>query len=150
MGPLVTVEELRDIYQMVLYILWGGTRTLIHGCTIVSKLPFHCFLIPSFLSSVTVWICSLELRKGLGSCFLQTRNEGARNSFIHVLYKWVISDFYSRPHFCPQHLTSVLTLSYPQRLTCAFPEITFSNMMESSQFNTFLFQDLWTVLLVHF
>ena len=35
-------------------------------------------------------------------------------------------------------------------LTCAFPEITFSNMMESSQFNTFLFQDIQAVLLVHF
>ena len=48
-GALVTVEELRDIYQMVMYILWGGTRTLTHGCTIICKLPFHCFWVPSFL-----------------------------------------------------------------------------------------------------
>ena len=127
-------------------------RSLPHPCTAVCTAPP---LLLHFRRSSNLWLFESALLnsrqvKEAETFFLQTRNEGDRNSFIPVLYKWVISDFYSRPHFCLQHLTSVLTLNYPQSLTCAFLEITFSNMIQSSQFNTFLFQDLRTVMLVHF
>ena len=43
-GALVPAEKLEVI---VMYIPWGGTRILPHGCAIVSWLPFLCFCIPS-------------------------------------------------------------------------------------------------------
>ena len=68
---LVLIEELRDI---VMYIPWGGTRTLIYSCTIVSWLFFFCFCIPSLPWLVTAWICPLELREGLGDWNLFSTN----------------------------------------------------------------------------
>ena len=59
-------RELRDMYQMVMHIPSGGTRTLPHYCSIVSWLPFLCFCIPSVLLLVTVWIFPLELRESPG------------------------------------------------------------------------------------
>ena len=74
-GALVPVEELKDI---VMYIPWWGTRTLPHGCTIVS------FCIPSLPWWVTAWICLLELRECLGgwSLFLGNRKRGTRKNFV--------------------------------------------------------------------
>ena len=60
---LVFAEELKDI---VMYIPWGGTRTLPQGCTIFSWLLLLCFCIPSLLWLAAVWICLLELREGQG------------------------------------------------------------------------------------
>ena len=41
-GALVPAEELKDI---VIYIPWGGTRTLPHYCTVVSWLRLLCFFL---------------------------------------------------------------------------------------------------------
>ena len=35
-GALFPVEELRDLYQINMYIHWGGTRILLYCCIIVS------------------------------------------------------------------------------------------------------------------
>ena len=72
--PEVTVLHLgRDLSScrrtqryFVMYIPWGGTRTLPHGCTIVSWLLLLCFCVPSLPWKATVWICPLELREGQG------------------------------------------------------------------------------------
>ena len=62
-GGLGSAEGLKNI---VMYIPWGGTKTLPQGCTIVSWLLLPCFCIPSLLWSATVRICPLELREGHG------------------------------------------------------------------------------------
>ena len=59
-GDFGSSEELKDI---VMCILWGGTRTLPQGCTIVS----NCFSLspyPSLPWLATVWTYPLELREG--------------------------------------------------------------------------------------
>ena len=33
---LVPIEELKDLYQIIMHIHWGGARTLLYTCTIVS------------------------------------------------------------------------------------------------------------------
>ena len=47
-------------------ILWGGTRTLPQGGTIVSCLLPPCLCIPSLPCLAAVWTCPLELREGHG------------------------------------------------------------------------------------
>ena len=44
---LVPVKELKEKYQIVVYILWGGTSILLYHCTVYSSLLFLCFCIPS-------------------------------------------------------------------------------------------------------
>ena len=60
---------------IAMYILWGGTGTLPCCCAIVSWLLFICICISSFPWLVTIWICPLGLRGGLGgwSLFLTTK-----------------------------------------------------------------------------
>ena len=62
-GALVPAEDLKNI---VMYIPWGGTRTLPQGCISISWLFLCCFCIPSLLWLATVWTCPLELREGHG------------------------------------------------------------------------------------
>ena len=62
-GALVPAEELKAI---VMYIPWGGTRTLLYHGTIVFWLLFLFFCIPSLFWLAIVWICPLELREGQG------------------------------------------------------------------------------------
>ena len=59
---------------IVLYPLWGGTRTLLYHCTLVSWLLL-CFFIHSLPWLVTVWICPLELGKVLGGWNLFPTNK---------------------------------------------------------------------------
>ena len=42
-GTFVPMEELWDMYQTVLYLPWGGARTLLYCHTTVSWLPLPCF-----------------------------------------------------------------------------------------------------------
>ena len=60
-GGLSSAEELKDT---VLYVPWGGTRTLPQGHTIVSWLLLPCFCIPTLPWLAAVWTCPLELREG--------------------------------------------------------------------------------------
>ena len=46
-GTLVPVEELRDMCQIVLFIPWGGIRTLIHAALLSLDC---CFIVSTFLS----------------------------------------------------------------------------------------------------
>ena len=64
-----------SVLYMYIAIPWGGLRTLPHGYTIISWLPFLCFCIPSLCSLVTAWICSLVLREDLGGWSLFPTNE---------------------------------------------------------------------------
>ena len=56
----------RRTQRYIMYIPWAGTRTLPHDCTIVSSLLLFYSCVPSLLWLAAVWICSLELQKGLG------------------------------------------------------------------------------------
>ena len=56
-------KELKDI---VMCIPWGGTRTLLQGCSAVSWLFLPCLCIPSLPWLATVWTCPLGLREGQG------------------------------------------------------------------------------------
>ena len=62
-GALVSAKHLKDI----VYIPWGGTRTLPQGCTIVSWLLLLCLHIPSLSWLATFGTCPLELRESHGS-----------------------------------------------------------------------------------
>ena len=64
-----------SVLYMYIAIPWGGLRTLPHGYTIISWLPFLCFCIPSLCSLVIAWICSLVLREDLGGWSLFPTNE---------------------------------------------------------------------------
>ena len=81
MGALVPAEELKDT---VMYIPWGGTRTLPQDCTIVSWLLFPCSCIPSLPWLATVWICPLELREGQGGwrLFPANKKRGTQKWFV--------------------------------------------------------------------
>lgn len=48
-GALVHIEELRDMYQIVMHIPWGGTRTKPQPALFISALP-HLQLISSCLN----------------------------------------------------------------------------------------------------
>ena len=83
-GGFSSAEELKDI---VIYIPWGGTRTLPRGCTIVSWLLLPCFCIPSLPWLATVWICPLELREGQGGwmkpiSYKQEAGDTERKAFV--------------------------------------------------------------------
>ena len=67
---------------IVMNIPWGGTRIL----PITALLFLDCssfFCIPSLPLLVTVWICPLELRKGLGgwSLFPTNKKQGTQKGF---------------------------------------------------------------------
>ena len=53
-------------YILNIYIPWAGTRTLPQDCTTVSSLLLSASCVPSLLWLAAVWICPLELQKGLG------------------------------------------------------------------------------------
>ena len=63
-GGFSSAEELNSI---VVYIPWGGTRTLPQACTIVSWLLLPPFCIRCLPGLATVWIYFLKLREGHGS-----------------------------------------------------------------------------------
>ena len=57
-GVLVSVKQLKGMCQIVMYVPWGGTRTLFY---------FSCLTtFPLFLHSLTPCACFLEPREGLG------------------------------------------------------------------------------------
>ena len=80
------IEELRDTCQIFLDTLSGRARSLFYLCAIVSWLPFLCFCIPS-LPLVTVWICPLQLRGGVGGWSLFAANK-KQKSFGSLLPVW--------------------------------------------------------------
>ena len=68
---------------IVIYTTWGGTRTMLYCCTIVSWLLFPCVSISSLPRIITLWICPLELRESLGgwSYFPTNKELGIWRSF---------------------------------------------------------------------
>ena len=62
-GVSVSAKQLKDI---VMCIIWGGTRTLPQRCATVSWLLLLCLPVPSLPWLTTVWTCPLELREGHG------------------------------------------------------------------------------------
>lgn len=83
-GTFGPIEELRDIYQMALYIPWGGARTLLYCHTKVSWLSSPHFCIHSLTSLlVTDWICPLEFREDQGgwNLFLTNKKHGTQKGF---------------------------------------------------------------------
>ena len=65
----VTTEKLKSIY-----IIWRETRTLPHHHTTVWLL-FLCFWNTSLSWLLTIWICLLKLRKGLGGWNLSLQTQ---------------------------------------------------------------------------
>ena len=59
----------------ILYIPWGGTRTLPQGCTIVSWLLLPCLCIPFLPWLSSVWNCPSKLRKVHGGWMKPILNE---------------------------------------------------------------------------
>ena len=81
----VPTEKLKSI---LLCISPEETRTLPHHHTIV-WLFFLCFCNPSLSWLVTIWICSLKLRKGLGGWHLSLQTQ-KRFCIWNVLWTFIL------------------------------------------------------------
>ena len=69
---LDSAEQLEDMHQIVMYTLWGGTRTLFYLWAIVNlsivfllDCSFFVSLLPHSPNNLSALVCSLELRRGL-------------------------------------------------------------------------------------
>ena len=80
-GALVPAEDGKDI---VMYISWGGTRTLLYHRTIISWLLLLCFCIPSLPGLATVWISlwSGKVREAEWSLFPTNKKWETQNVFV--------------------------------------------------------------------
>ena len=78
---LKLLQNSKDLYQVVVYIPWGGTRILFYCWTIVSWLLFLCSCLPLlFLRTMVAETCS----RAIIMAWLRSQNGLGQNSFFYI------------------------------------------------------------------